>query len=182
MSEAATPASVVTFWRQAGPDLWFKKDAAFDADITTCFLAMHDAAAGGELALWEASAEGALALLLLLDQFPRNMFRESARAFATDDLAMATADRAIAQGHDAAYQPPLKRFFYVPFMHSERLADQERCIALCAAAADEEGVRYGVVHRDIIANFGRFPHRNRVLGREMTPEELAFLSEGGFAG
>ena len=182
MSDVETPASIVAFWRQAGPDLWFKKDAEFDADITTRFLAMHEAAARGELASWEASPEGALALLLLLDQFPRNMFRESPRAFATDGPALAIAGRAMAQGRDAAYAPPLKRFFYLPFMHSERLADQERCIALCAAAGDAEGVKYGVLHRDIIANFGRFPHRNHVLGREMTPEELAFLSEGGFSG
>ena len=182
MSSIATPAAIVSFWREAGPDRWYKKDAALDAEISARFRPAFDAAANGGLAAWEAGSEGALALVLLLDQFPRNMFRGSARAFATDAQALGAARRAIALGHDAAYAPPLKRFFYLPFMHSEALADQERCIALCAAAADPEGVKYGVLHRDIIARFGRFPHRNRLLGRAMLAEEQAFLDAGGFAG
>ena len=123
-----------------------------------------------------------LALLLVLDQFPRNMFRDSPRAFATDAQALAIAERAIGRGFDEAYQPPEKRFFYMPFMHSEELAHQERCIALCTAAADPEGVRYAEIHRDIIRDFGRFPHRNPVLERETTPAEKSFLTGGGFAG
>ena len=181
-AEHATPATIIDFWVQAGSGKWYKRDAALDAEITARFSSTQAAAAAGELTAWENSGEGALALLLLLDQFPRNMFRDSARAFATDADARAIADRAIACGFDASAAPDLRRFFYLPFMHSEALVDQERCIALCRAAGDEEGVKYGVIHRDIIAAFGRFPHRNRVLGREMTQQELTFLSEGGFSG
>jgi uncharacterized protein (DUF924 family) len=175
-------AEIVTFWREAGPAKWFVKDESFDAAIIERFLPAHEAAAAGRLADWEKTPEGAYALLILLDQFPRNMFRGSARAFVTDAQALAVAGRAIARGFDAAYPPPEKRFFYMPFMHSEGLADQERCIALCAAADDAEGVRYAEIHRDIIRDFGRFPHRNPVLGRETTPAEKAFLDGGGFAG
>ncbi|MFJ5367902.1 DUF924 family protein [Bosea sp. CER48] len=175
-------ADVVAFWREAGPDKWFAKDEAFDAEITRRFLAAHEAAAAGQLGAWEAAPEGVYALLILLDQFPRNMFRGSARAFATDATAVGVAERAIARGFDGAYEAPEKRFFYMPFMHSEELVHQERCIALCAAAADPEGVRYAEIHRDIIRDFGRFPHRNPVLGRDTTPLEKAFLDKGGFSG
>jgi len=174
--------AVVTFWREAGPEKWFLKDEAFDAEIVSRFLPAHEAAAAGQLAEWEETPEGAYALLILLDQFPRNMFRGSARAFATDALAVEIAERAIAKGFDEAYQPPEKRFFYMPFMHSEELDHQERCIALCAAAEDPEGVKYAEIHRDIIRDFGRFPHRNPVLGRDTTSEEANFLNEGGFSG
>lgn len=177
-----TAADIVAFWRQAGPEKWFAKDEAFDAEIIRRFLPAHEAAAAGELADWEETPEGVYALLILLDQFPRNMFRDSPRAFATDAQALTIAAHAIAGGFDEAYQAPEKRFFYMPFMHSETLADQERCIALCAAADDPEGVRYAEVHRDIIRDFGRFPHRNPVLGRDTTAEEKSFLTEGGFAG
>ncbi|UZF94420.1 DUF924 family protein [Bosea sp. NBC_00550] len=177
-----TAADIVAFWRQAGPEKWFAKDEAFDAEIIRRFLPAHEAAAAGELADWEETPEGVYALLILLDQFPRNMFRDSPRAFATDAQALTIAGHAIAGGFDEAYQAPEKRFFYMPFMHSEKLADQERCIALCAAADDPEGVRYAEVHRDIIRDFGRFPHRNPVLGRDTTAEERSFLTEGGFAG
>jgi uncharacterized protein (DUF924 family) len=175
-------AEIVAFWRKAGPQKWFLKDAGFDAVIQERFLPAHEAAAAGELSAWEETPEGAYALLILLDQFPRNMFRGGPRAFATDAQALAVAERAIARGFDAAYPSPEKRFFYMPFMHAEDLADQERCIALCAAAGDAEGVKHAVIHRDIIRDFGRFPHRNPVLGRDTTPEEQAFLDAGGFAG
>ncbi len=174
--------AVVSFWREAGPEKWFAKDEAFDAEITRRFLPAHEAAAAGKLAGWEETPEGVYALLILLDQFPRNMFRGSPRAFATDAQAVTIAERAIARGLDEAYQPPEKRFFYMPFMHSEGLADQERCIELCAAADDADGVKYAEIHRDIIRDFGRFPHRNPVLGRDTTAQEQAFLNEGGFSG
>lgn len=177
-----SPAEIVAFWREAGPEKWFVKDEAFDAEIIRRFLPAHEAAASGALDSWEATPEGVYALLILLDQFPRNMFRGSARAFATDAAAVAVAERAIAHGFDETYQPPEKRFFYMPFMHSEGLADQERCIELCAAADDADGVKYAELHRDIIRDFGRFPHRNPVLGRDTTREEKAFLEAGGFAG
>jgi uncharacterized protein (DUF924 family) len=173
---------ILAFWREAGPEKWFAKDEAFDAEITRRFLPVHEAAAAGKLDAWEETPEGVYALLILLDQFPRNMFRGSPRAFATDAQALAVAERAIARGFDDAYEAPERRFFYMPFMHSEELADQERCIALCAAAEDPEGVKYAEVHRDIIRDFGRFPHRNEVLERDTTAEEKRFLMEGGFAG
>lgn len=175
-------ADIVAFWRAAGPEKWFAKDDAFDAEIRQRFLLAHEAAAAGALADWERKPEGAYALLILLDQFPRNLFRGSERAFATDAQALAVAERAIAHGFDKSYEPPEQRFFYMPFMHSEALADQEHCIALCAAADDLEGVKYAEIHRDIIRDFGRFPHRNPVLGRETTEQEQAFLDEGGFSG
>jgi uncharacterized protein (DUF924 family) len=178
----ATPAEVFAFWREAGPDKWFEKDDAFDAAIRARFLDTYESAAAGRLAAWEDDAESALALTIVLDQFPRNMFRGEARAFAADPLARVVADRAIARGFDRPYVPPERRFFYLPFMHAENLADQERCIALCRAAADDEGVKYAELHADIIRRFGRFPHRNQVLGRATTPEEQAFLDGGGFAG
>jgi uncharacterized protein (DUF924 family) len=131
---------------------------------------------------WEQSAEGALALLILLDQFPRNMFRSKARAFATDPLARAITAGAIVRGFDSQVPKELRNFFYLPFEHSENLADQERCIALNKAGGDQENLKWAEIHADIIRRFGRFPHRNAVLGRSTTPEEQAFLDTGGFAG
>jgi uncharacterized protein (DUF924 family) len=180
-ADAITPADVVGFWRAAGPDRWFERDAAFDDEIRRRFLGLHEAAAAGKLTGWEQSAEGALALLILLDQFPRNMFRGQARAFATDPLALAIASRAILNGYDGAI-PDLRSFFYLPFMHSELLADQERAIAFYRARADSDNLKWAELHADIIRRFGRFPHRNAVLGRVTTPEEQAFLDGGGFAG
>ncbi len=180
--EPAAPHEVLAFWRAAGPERWFAKNAEFDADIRARFLPTCVAAAAERLSSWEDAPEDALALVLVLDQFPRNIFRDDARAYATDPLARAVARRAIARGFDDAFTLPLKRFFYMPNMHSEGLADQEDCIALCRAAGDEDGVKYAVIHADIIRRFNRFPHRNRVLGRTTTPEEAAFLAGGGFAG
>ena len=180
---AALPsaADVIAFWRAAGPERWFKKDLAFDDEIRRRFLALHEAAAAGKLTDWEANAEGALALLILLDQFPRNMFRGEARAFASDPLARAVASRAILNGFDGAF-PDMRGFFYLPFEHSEALADQERGLTLYKAAGDADGLKWAGVHADIIRRFGRFPHRNAVLGRVSTPEEQKFLDDGGFAG
>jgi uncharacterized protein (DUF924 family) len=176
------PQDVLAFWRAAGPPKWFGKDAAFDREIAACFLATHEAGAAGRLSDWEATPAGALALLILLDQFPRNMFRGSARAFATDPLARAVAERAIAQGFDAHAASAERMFFYLPFEHSENLADQERSLALSRRAGGGKADRYAEIHADIIRRFGRFPHRNAVLGRATTPEEQAFLDTGGFAG
>jgi uncharacterized protein (DUF924 family) len=177
-----SPADVFAYWRALGPDRWFEKDAEVDAQIRARFLPLHEAAAAGALSAWEDTAEGAFALLLALDQFPRNMFRGDARAFATDALARGVASRAIARGFDAAFANPERRFFYLPFMHSEALSDQERCADLCRLAADPEGVRFAELHADIIRRYGRFPHRNAALGRMTTPQEQAFLDEGGFSG
>jgi len=184
MSEAsALPSAVevVAFWRAAGPQRWFEKDASFDDDIRRRFLKLHDDAAAGKLTDWEGNAEGALALLILLDQFSRNMFRGQARMFANDPLALAIASRAILNGFDGAF-PDLRSFFYLPFMHSEDLADQERAIAFYRACNDADNLKWAELHADIIRRFGRFPHRNAVLGRVSTPEEQGFLDDGGFAG
>jgi len=178
----ASAADVVSFWQKAGPDRWFKKDPAFDDEIRERFLATHEAAAAGQLSDWEQSAQGALALLILLDQFPRNMFRGDARAFATDPLARAIAAGAIIRGFDSQVPKEMRGFFYLPFEHSENLADQERCIAFHKAIDDTEGLKWAEIHADIIRRFGRFPHRNAALGRTTTAEEQAFLDSGGFAG
>jgi uncharacterized protein (DUF924 family) len=176
------PTDVVAFWREAGRDKWFNKSDAFDAEIRRRFLATHEAAAAGRLSGWETSPDGALALLLLLDQFPRNLFRGDARTYATDPLARAIADRAVAKGFDAKVDPTLRNFFYLPFMHSEAMADQERCVALYRAAGDTENLKWAEHHADIVRKYGRFPHRNALLGRTTTPEEQAFLDAGGFTG
>lgn len=172
---------VLAFWRGAGPERWFRKDSAFDALFRDRFLAAHEAAARGELDGWAATPAGALALVILLDQFPRNAFRGSARVYATDPQAREVASRAVEAGFDRGIEAPLRNFFYLPFMHSEHLDDLERCIALTRAEGGEQH-RYAQHHRDIVARFGRFPHRNAVLGRHSTPDEERFLAEGGFAG
>jgi len=181
-SAVREPADVLRFWRAAGPDRWYAKDDAFDAAIREQFLPTYEAAAAGRLDDWEASAEGALALVIVLDQFARNMFRNDARTFAADPVARAVADRAIARGYDRQFEPRERQFFYLPFEHCETLANQERCIALFRALGDAEMVKWAEHHADIIRRFGRFPHRNAVLGRATTPAEQAFLDGGGFSG
>ncbi len=181
---AGTPTdarAVVDFWRAAGPSLWFAKDVAFDRSFRDRFLALHEAAASGALESWEATPDGTLALLILLDQFPRNAFRGTPRMYATDDLAKAIAARAVAAGQDRAVAIDLRIFMYLPFGHSEDLADQNRSVELGRALAAEM-LAHAEHHRDIVRRFGRFPHRNPILGRGMTVEEQRFLDEGGFAG
>lgn len=178
----ASPESVLAFWREAGPKKWFTKDAAFDDDIRARFLDTYQAAAAGKLSGWERTAEGALALAIVLDQFPRNMFRGDARTYAADAQARAVAERALARGFDRHVPSPEWQFFYLPFEHSESLADQERCCALFAAAGDADLWKWAKLHADIIRRFGRFPHRNAVLGRATTPEEQTFLDGDGFKG
>jgi uncharacterized protein (DUF924 family) len=175
------PADVVAFWRGVGPKKWFEKDPALDDEIRRRFLALHAAAVAGRLAAWESSAQGALALLILLDQFSRNLFRGDPRTFAADPQARAVASRALLKGFDAA-DPEMRGFFYLPFVHSEDLADQERAVALYKGAGDADGLKWAELHADIIRRFGRFPHRNPVLGRVTTAEEQSFLDGGGFAG
>lgn len=172
---------VLDFWREAGPARWFRKDDAFDEAFRRRFLGQHEAAARGELDGWAGDAQGALALILLLDQFPRNAFRGTPRMFATDAKARAVARAAVETGFDQAVEPLLRGFLYLPFMHSEELADHELSVALNRPLGGESQ-RFAEHHRGIIARFGRFPHRNAVLGRSTTPEEQAFLDEGGFGG
>lgn len=170
---------VVAFWRDAGPDRWWSKSEDFDARFRREFQATHEQAAAGRLEGWLATPVGALALVLLLDQFPRNCFRGEARTYATDDLALRYAKLAVDAGLDRAIEPDLRLFLYMPFMHSEDMSDQDRSVELNQALGDTD---YAVHHRSIVARFGRFPHRNAVLGRTSTPDEEAFLAAGGFAG
>ena len=181
-ARAATPSDILTFWREAGPDRWYGRDDVFDAEIRRRFLDTWRQATAGQLSLWEASDDGALALTIVLDQFPRNMFRQDALTYSSDALAREVAGRAIDRGVDGRIDPVLREFLYLPFMHSEHLADQQRCVALFRKSGDSENLTYAEDHADIIRRFGRFPHRNRILGRPTTAEEQAFLDAGGFSG
>ena len=182
----ALPQDVVGYWRNAGPRRWFGKDPAFDDALRLRFEPVHFAAARGQYDDWIHEAEPALALILLLDQIPRNLFRDSGHAYATDGKARRMTRLALRRGFDLQVEPGLRQFVYMPLEHSEDPDDQADCVrlmqALCAETGDGEYLRYAEMHRDIIARFGRFPHRNAALGRESTPEELAYLSGGGFAG
>jgi uncharacterized protein (DUF924 family) len=177
-----TPVDVLAFWRQAGPDRWYARDDAFDAEIRARFLEFWRKAVAGELSAWEASDDGALALTIVLDQFPRNIFRGDPKTYASDAAARDVASRAINRGSDLRVADDLREFFYLPFMHSEHLADQLRCIDLLRQAGRTDNLKYAEDHAAIIRRFGRFPHRNRILGRATTSEEQAFLDEGGFSG
>jgi uncharacterized protein (DUF924 family) len=177
-----TPADVLAFWRQAGADRWYARDDAFDAEIRARYLELWRSAAAGGLSAWEESDDGALALTIVLDQFPRNMFRGDPTTYASDATARAVASRAIDRGADLRVADDLREFFYLPFMHSEHLADQLRCVDLLRKAGRTDNLQYAEDHADIIRRFGRFPHRNRVLGRATTAEEQAFLDRGGFSG
>jgi uncharacterized protein (DUF924 family) len=174
-------ADVVAFWADAGPGLWFAKDPAFDRRFRERFMKLHDAAARGDLASWAATPTGSLALVILLDQFPRNAFRDTARMYATDEAARAATAAAIEAGHDREVDPTLQMFFYLPFGHSENIADQERAVELCRRLG-EPNLSRAEHHRDIVRRFGRFPHRNPILGREMRPEEQEYLDNGGYTG
>jgi uncharacterized protein (DUF924 family) len=173
--------SVTKFWRDAGKDAWFEKQDAFDTEFRNRFLELHYAAARRECDDWSEHAEGSLALMILLDQFPRNCFRGTGHMYATDPLARHFADKAIAAGQDLALDEDLRVFLYLPYEHSEHLADQLKSVDLTTAKAPTY-LKYAVEHLEIIQRFGRFPHRNRMLGRETTPEERVFLDGGGFSG
>jgi uncharacterized protein (DUF924 family) len=177
-----TPEDILAFWREAGSERWYTKDAAFDDDVRRQFLGLWQKAAAGELSSWETSDDGALALVIILDQFPRNMFRDDARTYSTDPQAFEVATRAVERGVDARIEPVLLEFLYMPFMHSEQLSDQQRCVELFRKAGNADNIGYAQDHAEIISRFGRFPHRNRILGRATTPEEQAFLDSGGFSG
>lgn len=177
-----TAKDVVDFWVDAGPELWFRGGDAFDEKCRDAFLELHMAAARGELAGWAETAEGSLALILLLDQIPRNVFRGSAHAYATDPMALSVANQAIEHGHDRQYDLELRSFFYLPFMHSEALADQRRCVEIFSDIPEAGSAKWAVHHCEIVERFGRFPHRNHLLGRRSSPEERVWLTEGGFQG
>lgn len=180
MNQPIQPRDVIGFWRDAGSQRWFAKNADFDREFTERFVDAHMAAARRELDRWQDTPDGALALLILLDQFPRNAYRSTAHMFATDALALSLARDGVERGHDQAIESALRVFCYLPFEHSEAMADQDRAVALCDALRGHD--EYAHLHRDIIRRFGRFPHRNAALGRKTTAEEQAFLDAGGFAG
>jgi uncharacterized protein (DUF924 family) len=178
-------AQVMRFWFAGAPrdKRWFEKDSAFDAEIRAHFLSLYEKASSGTLDGWKQTSADCLALIVVLDQFPRNMFRGTPRAFATDARALETARHALALGYDRAMAPCERMFAYLPFEHSESLADQEESCRLnepLAAFPETHDVyRYAERHREIVARFGRFPHRNAALGRASTPEEIEFLKQPG---
>ncbi|KIQ04565.1 hypothetical protein RU07_03295 [Agrobacterium tumefaciens] len=174
-------SDIMTFWKEAGPEKWFDKDAQFDATFHDRFRDAHFAAARRALEAWLEGPECSLALLLLLDQFPRNCFRGTAHMYATDPLARLYTQEGLQRGHDMTIDPELRIFFYLPLMHSEELEDQQLCCKLCEPLG-ERYMPFAIEHRDIIERFGRFPHRNDILLRESTEEERIFLEEGGFSG
>ena len=181
--------SILAFWFGEGEELgsrrkqWFIKDAAFDDDIRARFTALHEQAAAGKFVRWQAHPRDNLALIVLLDQFPRNMFRGAARAFETDPLALAATRHALAQDHDRDLLPVERQFIYLPLEHCESLAEQELCATLMKELevfAPTQGVHeWAEKHLQIIRRFGRFPHRNAILGRESTAEEIEFLKQPG---
>lgn len=177
------PRDVLDFWFAAGPEKWFAKSDAFDADIRRRFAETHAQAASGRLDAWAGDAQGMLALILVLDQFSRNLWRNDHRAFLQDGKALALADESVHRRFDVETPATARKWFYMPYMHAEDLAAQERGLVYFAQRLDDpETMKFAVEHRDIIRRFGRFPHRNAILGRETTPEEQSFLDEGGFKG
>jgi uncharacterized protein (DUF924 family) len=171
---------VLRFWfEEVGPQRWFKASAELDAEVRQRFLPLHEAVAAQASASLIADARTALAALIVLDQMPRNMFRGTPRAFATDAKALAVATAAVAQGFDEGLTKNERLVFYLPFEHAEDAQAQARCLALVAALGDPELTKWAEAHKAIIDRFGRFPHRNAVLGRLSTPEEIAFLQQPG---
>ena len=180
ITPTVAPDEVLTFWfSEEAKKRWFDKSDAFDAECGERFGPAVDAAKRGALNAWAETPEGALALVILLDLLPRNIFRATPDAFSGDAAALATAKAAIAKGFDAGIPSERRNFFYLPVQHSERLDDQERGMELYAANDVADGLHWMTLHRDIIARFGRFPHRNAILGRASTPEELDFLQQPG---
>ena len=172
---------IITFWLEAGPEAWFKRDDAFDQQLIDRFGDTHAQACSGALDGWTETANGCLAIILLFDQFSRNMFRGDARAFDNDQTARDLAIKMIDKGWDYQVDSRLRSFVYMPFMHSESIVDQTRMLALSHECGGMNTLKYAIIHRDIIRRFGRFPHRNPVLGRRTTVAEQAFLDAGGFS-
>lgn len=180
---AENAEAILHFWfEETKPYQWFRRDEAFDNAIRTRFGALHEAAKAGKLDVWRAHPRHSLALIILLDQFSRNLYRGDARAFAQDAQALDVAREAIRRRFDKLFDAKARAFFYMPFMHAEDKGVQDECVALFTAQLpDTYNVPFAVEHRDIVKRFGRFPHRNKVLGRASTPEEIQFLAHGGFS-
>ena len=182
MSDLAN--EIIDFWmKKVGPEKWYRSDATLDAEIKARFETVWENARNGDYCAWMCTPEGCLALVLLLDQFPRKMFRGTAQAYLTDATALAAAKRGIVMGHDLKTEEPQRQFFYLPMMHSESLMDQERCVRLMSLRmlrVGGEGILHAKAHRDVIRQFGRFPHRNDVLDRPSTGPEMAYITAGGY--
>ncbi len=177
-----TKQEIIHFWFvETEPQLWFQKNDAFDSRVRDRFLVTYEMARDGLCDAWVNDAHGALALCVVLDQFPRNMFRGRPEAFATDEAALLCAKRSVSKGFDQILAPEKRRFLYMPFMHSEKISDQKRSVELFKSMIDLEPLsyEYALKHLKVIEDFGRFPHRNAILGRQTTPEEQAYLDAGG---
>jgi uncharacterized protein (DUF924 family) len=179
---AAAAEAILHFWfEESKPYQWFRRDHAFDRTIKSRFGALHEAAIAGKLDVWRAHSRHSLSLIILLDQFSRNIYRDDPRAFAQDAQALDVAREAIRRRFDKLYDARERAFFYMPFMHSEDMGVQEECVALFKSQLPSTmNVPYAIEHRDIVKRFGRFPHRNQIFARASTPEEVAFLKAGGF--
>ena len=180
---AIRPREVIDFWMAAGPGVWFARSDDFDAEIRRQFGALHREVTDGGYSAWREFADGALALILILDQFSRNLFRDHPNAFRADAMALGLARHAVARGFDLELVEAERRWLYMPFMHAEDLAAQKEGLGYFSQRLnDPETLRFAEEHYDIIRRFGRFPHRNPVLGREMSPQEQSYLDAGGFRG
>ena len=177
-----TPDTVIDFWLAAGESRWFTRNAAFDGEMSVRFKDALAKARDGAFDHWTETPKGTLALLILLDQFSRNIHRGTPLAFAADRKALTIAKCAVARGDHLAMPATLARWIIMPFEHAEDLDAQMRGVALFMVRDPDDMTHWAQVHLDIIARFGRFPHRNAILGRKSTPEELAFLANGGFSG
>lgn len=183
LNELCNAEEVIAFWLSAGPKKWFVQDDSFDEEVRRRGGGLHARATGGGLPEWESSATGSLGLILLLDQFSRNLYRDDARAWKQDAQALSLSRQMIVRGEDMEMDVALRRWIYMPFMHTEDvMAQREGMVYFRERMDDADTLKYAQIHLDIIERFGRFPHRNEVLGREMTPDEITYLNEGGFRG
>lgn len=176
-----SPLDVLDFWWQAGAPKWFAGGDKFDGSCRDGFREAVEAATAGALDHWADTADGALALLILLDQMTRNIYRGTPEAFASDAKAVSIAETALERGFDRAFPKDVRVFFYLPFEHSEDMSHQERSVDLCRRLGNTDFYHYALIHMDVIRRFGRFPHRNKILGRDSTPAEIAYLDDGGFS-
>jgi uncharacterized protein (DUF924 family) len=180
--EQIEPKDVLGFWMEAGPEKWFAKSDAFDAELTTRFAAHLEAAKAGAYDGWMETTEGSLALIILLDQFSRNIHRGTPAAFAADAKALVLAKSLVERAVDMELPQQLRKWIYLPYEHSEDLQDQKICLEMFERSGLEENVKWAQLHLDAIEAFGRFPHRNEILGRVSSPAEIQFLKDGGFSG